>query len=60
MTTPETGATGGLPGEHAAAQNSDLGDDARDETVAAGDVALPEVPSRATARVPDPGRVRHG
>ena len=33
------GATGGLPGENAAPQNSELTDDQLDDTVAMGDVA---------------------
>ncbi len=36
------GATGGLPGENAAPQNSELSDDERDDTVAMVDVAPPE------------------
>jgi hypothetical protein len=44
MTSPEStpGATGGLPGENAAPQNSELTEDERDETVAMGDVAPPQ------------------
>jgi hypothetical protein len=38
-TTP--GATGGLPGDHAAPQNSELSDDERDETVSTAGVAPP-------------------
>jgi hypothetical protein len=40
------GATGGLPGDNAAPQNSELTDDERDETVAMGEVAPPDSDDR--------------
>lgn len=39
---PGTGKTAGLPGEHADQQTAEMTDDERDETVAMGDVTLPE------------------
>ncbi len=36
------GATGGLPGENAAPQNTGLTEDERDDTVSMADVASPE------------------
>lgn len=44
MTTP--GTTGGLPGENAAPQNSEVTDDERDETVSTADVAPPDSDER--------------
>ncbi len=40
--SPRPGATAGLPGENAAASNSELSDDERDETVAMSEVARPD------------------